>query len=77
MSTLDLHGYTVHEAWEEFSQFIKSEAQDKYRKYSVVITGNGKIQQELPRWCDTHTFIRNVLPLERGAGFRIYFYRQR
>jgi len=77
MSTLDLHGYTVHEAWEHFREFINTESQDKYRKYSVIITGNGKIQQELPRWCDSHECIRDVQPLDRSAGFRIYFYKRR
>lgn len=77
VSTLDLHGYTLHDAWKVFDNFIEEEAQNRDRKYSIVITGNGIIKEELPRWCDKYSFVREVSQLERGAGFCIYFYRER
>ena len=77
MSTLDLHGYILHDAWEVFDSFIEEEAQDISRKYSIVITGHGKIKEELPRWCDKYSFVREVSLLERGAGYKISFYRNR
>ena len=46
MSTLDLHGYRIQEAWQEFHTFINDEVTDGNRKYSVVITGNGEMKQE-------------------------------
>ena len=77
MSTIDLHGYTVHDAWEEFTDFIQEEAKDDNRKYSIVITGHGAIKEELVRWCDNHSFIREDTLLDRGAGYKISFYNNR
>ena len=47
---LDLHGYYVHEAWEEFKKFIDD---SKDMKYVTVITGKGKMQEEFQHWVDS------------------------
>ncbi len=77
MSTLDLHGYRIQEAWQEFHTFINDEVTDGNRKYSVVITGNGEMKQEFEKWCDQYNFIREVRPLERGGGFKVFFFKKR
>ena len=42
MPILDLHGYYIHEAWEEFKKFIED---SKDMKYVTVITGKGKCKK--------------------------------
>ena len=43
--TLDLHGYTVQEAYDKLFQFLSKHSYDK-TKYIIVITGKGSPDKE-------------------------------
>ena len=49
MNELDLHGYKVHDAWKEFSQYIQQCYLDEI-KTTTIITGHGKIAEEIIAW---------------------------
>ena len=49
---LDLHGKTIHEAWRTFKDHTEICRLNGIRKF-VVVTGYGKIYEELPKWTDT------------------------
>ena len=49
MTRLDLHGFTVYDAWKRFTRWIHEAQQDKNVKSVTVVTGQGKIHEELPR----------------------------
>jgi DNA-nicking Smr family endonuclease len=67
---LDLHGYTVHNAWARFCAFI---VDCKYagHKSVVIVTGQGEIEKELPVWADLDPNIRSCEQANPGA-YRIY-----
>ena len=49
---LDLHGKTIHEAWRTFKEHTEICRLNGIPKF-VVVTGYGKIYEELPRWTDS------------------------
>lgn len=64
---LDLHGYTVHEAWRQFRKRTESAYLDGKRKI-VVVTGHGKMQSEFTGWCDGDPYVESVTRLDPNAG---------
>lgn len=77
-STLDLHGYTVDEAWKAFDTFIKKSYHLKLRMV-LVITGKGKhgnhpgiLQSMILKWIPTYPQYvigyLHALPKHGGSG---------
>ena len=64
---LDLHGYTVHEAWHQFRKRTATAYLDGERKI-VVVTGYGKMQNEFIGWCDGDPYVESVTRLDPNAG---------
>lgn len=64
---LDLHGYTVHTAWQKFRKYTQSAYLDGRRKV-VVVTGYGKMQSEFIGWCDGDPYVESVSRLDPNAG---------
>ena len=66
--TIDLHGFTIHQAWQVFTSRV-DDAYYKGHKTCKIITGYGSIQQELPTWCHNHNKINscNQMNPNRGA----------
>jgi len=77
MSRLDLHGFTVYDAWKRFTVWVHDAQKDKSIKSVTVVTGQGKIHKELPRWCDNMDFIRDIQPHFHNGAYEIYFYKNR
>lgn len=67
---LDLHGYTVHDAWQKYQNFIHSVD----TKSVMIITGQGQIEQEFLRW-NHPTHVREIQKL--SGAFKILFYKKR
>ena len=61
---LDLHGYKVHDAWKEFTRHI-SDCYYKDIKETEIITGHGKIAEEIIAWVG-----RGMTPREKCMGIR-------
>lgn len=64
---LDLHGYTVHDAWRQFKAHTEICELNGIRKFTVI-TGRGKIYDELPKWAEAIPSISEVLVPMRGPG---------
>lgn len=66
---LDLHGYTVHEAYNSLINFIDKHLIYK-TKYITVITGKGNINKEglihkeIENWLNTNTFNQKIKTFE-------------
>jgi DNA-nicking Smr family endonuclease len=69
---LDLHGYTIHEAWQKYQSFIFN----CDVKSVVIITGQGQIEREFLKW-DHPRNIREITPLPHKGGFRINFLKKK
>lgn len=75
--SLDLHGYPVHDAWKEFKRHVSDCYHYKY-KYTIVITGHGKIAQELPNWCVANPYIRHFEQMTPNTGaYKLTFWKQK
>lgn len=77
---LDLHDYTVNEAWIRFKEFINMHYSNG-DKSVVVITGRtGQIASEFIAWCSKISIIRAWEPISRNNGpagsFRVYLKRK-
>ena len=53
--SLDLHGYTIHNAWKVFNEHVE-QCYYKGQKKTVVITGHGQIGNELIAWVHNNQF---------------------
>ena len=77
MTRLDLHGFTIHDAWRFFHQWVQEAQQDNTVKSVTVVTGQGQMYKEFPRWCDNMSFIRDIQPHFGNGAYHISFYKNR
>lgn len=66
--TIDLHGFTVHQAWRVFTSRVDQAYYSGHRTCKII-TGYGSIQAEMPVWCYNHDKIdtwRQMTP-NKGA----------
>lgn len=64
---IDLHGYTVHSAWQHFRQ----QTQLCYLngvKSVVVVTGHGVMSTEFERWCAADPYVTECVRLDPNTG---------
>lgn len=64
---LDLHGYTVHEAWKRFNQHL-DDCYFSCRKKTVVVTGHGQIGNEIETWAHNHPRAEYAQRLDPNMG---------
>jgi len=64
---IDLHGYTIHEAWKTFNTAI-DQAYWAGRRTVVVVTGQGAMMQEFETWARNHTRVREVTQHQHNPG---------
>ena len=57
MNVLDLHGYTLDDAYIETLEFLKDMHKDKVKKVKVI-TGKGAIAKEFPFWIERSSYIK-------------------
>lgn len=64
--SVDLHGYSVHDAWKEYRR-ITQECYWKNIKYIVIITGIGAMNTEFFHWSNSDPFVSHIEQLNEGA----------
>ncbi len=68
---LDLHGLTLHDAYNRSVSHIANAA-GKYR-YVVIITGlSGQIREEFPKWFSNHALVRSINSLRGGGAWEVW-----
>ena len=76
MAKLDLHGYTVHEAWREYTQWIQG-IWWQNEKSVIVVTGHGKIKEEFPEWCRVSPYVRTCeLNLPNTGAYKLTLWKR-
>ena len=70
MAVLDLHGYYIHDAWEEFKSFIN---ESKNMKYVTIITGKGEIQKEFEHWVEVNPMLKSCELLPTGGAYKVHY----
>ena len=69
---LDLHGLTVHDAYQQSMNHI-SMAKSKGWRYVTIITGlSGQINIEFPRWFSNHPMVRSIEHKRGGGAWEIW-----
>ena len=61
MNVLDLHGYTLDDAYIETLEFLKDMHKDKVKTVKVI-TGKGAIAKEFPFWIEKSSYIKKFEP---------------
>tara|TARA_Y100000992_G_C21037664_1_gene383427 strand:- start:114 stop:347 length:234 start_codon:yes stop_codon:yes gene_type:complete len=62
MRKLDLHGFTLEEAYREFTDFIYDAYQENISKVEVITGKSGSIRKEFPHWAESSHQIRYIEP---------------
>lgn len=75
-STLDLHGKTVQEAYQETMAFI-DRVKAHGRSVSIVTGRSGRIRSEFREWLNGISEISRIEELNGGGAFRIQFKRRK
>jgi len=68
---VDLHGITVHEAFNVVQEHIYQGSINGYKKLMVITGRSGQINQELPRWLERNTKVRSVKQMPNGGSWEI------
>ena len=64
---LDLHGYTVYDAYKKFVEHI-SDCYYNEIKETVIVTGYGQIGDEITAWTHHNAYIKHIARLDPNKG---------
>ena len=64
---LDLHGYTLNDAFKKFGDTIDHFYHAGYKKLTIV-TGHGEISKEIETWAENNQYIRNIERQDPNKG---------
>lgn len=71
VTTLDLHGMTVQQAYQTTLAFIISAAQHKVSRVTVITGRSGQIRAEFRFWVEHHPKVRQIAALNGGGAFSL------
>ena len=71
MIILDLHGYTLQEAYKETHEFVKECHRDRVKKVKVI-TGKGEINKEFPMWLERSPLVRKMEQTSDGGCWHLW-----
>lgn len=57
-TVLDLHGYSIHQAFIKFKEFVEYHYYHKSKNITVITGKRGTIVKELPIWCQSLLCVR-------------------
>ena len=60
MRKLDLHGFTLEDAYQEFTDFIYEAYQGRIPKVEVITGKSGQIRKEFPHWAESSHQIQYI-----------------
>ena len=69
MRKLDLHGFTLEEAYNEFTDFIYEAYTQNITKVEVITGKSGQIRKEFQYWSETSHQIRYIEESWHGGSF--------
>ena len=69
MKKLDLHGLTLEEAFEEFTDFIYEAYTNNLSKVEIITGKSGPIRKEFPFWTESNHQVQYIEPSWHGGSF--------
>ena len=69
MKKLDLHGFTLEEAFEEFTDFIYQSSTDNLPAVEIITGKSGQIRKEFPFWSENNHQIKSINPSWHDGSF--------
>lgn len=73
---LDLHGYTVNDAFKKFGDTVDHFYHAGYKKLTIV-TGHGEIANEIKVWADNNVHIREIKRQDPNKGSYLCFLKKK
>ena len=64
---LDLHGYTVNDAFKKFNETVYHFYHAQYKKLTAI-TGHGEISKEIQTWAENNQYIRSIERQDPNKG---------
>jgi DNA-nicking Smr family endonuclease len=64
---IDLHGYPIHTAWQQFNRQVNEAYFAGYKKCHVI-TGQGAMMHEFEIWARNHPRIRDCTQNPKNLG---------
>lgn len=71
MQIYDLHGLSVHNAWQHVMDIIDDCHRDNIKKIKII-TGKGKISEEFEHWIDSHPCVRQIEPAKDRGSYIVW-----
>ena len=72
-TVLDLHGYTIQDAFDKTIEFLNNHRKNKTKKVIIICGKSGQISKELKYWCLRLSFVRDISPnIDNSNGVGSY-----
>ncbi len=69
MKTLDLHDYSLEDAYQKCQEFITEAYRDNIKKIEIVTGKSGPIRREFPYWAESNHQVQYIEPSWHGGSF--------
>ena len=74
---LDLHGYTIHGAWQKFNIVIDQCYWNGVKSITVITGRSGPICREFPTWATNHMRVRDFELKQNQGSWKVYINKKK
>lgn len=68
---LDLHGYTVQDAWNKVNSYIDTAKRLSFKEVVIITGKSGDICKEFPGWMSYRLDVRSCTPQNGGGAYTV------
>ncbi len=76
MRILDLHDYSLEDAFQECQEFITEAYKDNIKKIEIITGKSGSIRKEFPFWAESNHQVQYIEPSWHGGSYIIKIQRK-
>ena len=76
MRILDLHDYSLEDAFQERQEFITEAYKDNIKKIEIITGKSGPIRKEFPFWAESNHQVQYIEPSWHGGSYIIKIQRK-
>ena len=71
MRTLDLHDFSLEDAYQKCQEFIAEAYKDHINKIEIITGKSGPIRKEFPFWTESNHQVQYIEPSWHGGSFLV------
>lgn len=75
--TLDLHGLTTQQAYDETNKFLYQAKEAGYKHVTVITGLSGQIRYEFEDWMTQNALVRETKSLNGGGAYKVIFIKKK